>query len=230
MKGERKQTVAQFGGLCAIAGSACAVTGAALLATSGADLDVALASGQIAEYLALAGQTRGLLIANLTIWIVMVFLMGAAAVAMTILSESQRLLSDLARYCYFVGAPLVFGAYVAWLAIVVQVAPSATPDAIAVTEVIGWFASRADWVATILVVGIGPTFLAFAGRDSWAPGWLVKWSVVTALAGCLNALAMLTGGAGLSTYGFAIIPIGVGWMVAAGVVLLRAAGSPATSS
>ena len=33
--------------------------------------------------------------------------------------------------------------------------------------------------------------------------------------------AMLTGGAGLSTYGFIIIPVGVGWLIAAGIVLLR---------
>lgn len=64
MKGDRKQTVARVAGLCAIAGSICAVTGAALLAMSGADLDVALVSGQIAEYLDLAGQARGLLIAT----------------------------------------------------------------------------------------------------------------------------------------------------------------------
>ena len=37
----------------------------------------------------------------------------------------------------------------------------------------------------------------------------------------LNLIAMLTGGSGLLTYGFAIIPVGVGWMIAAGIVLLR---------
>lgn len=64
MESDRQQPVARVGGLCAIAGSLCAQTGAALLAVSGADLDVALVSGQIGEYLDLAGQARGLLIAT----------------------------------------------------------------------------------------------------------------------------------------------------------------------
>jgi hypothetical protein len=223
MEGTSKHTVALVGGMCAVAGSVCAVTGAALLAASGADLDVALTSGEVADYLSLAGQRKPLLIANLTIWILMAFLMGCAAVAMTLLSEAHRLLSDLARYCYYVGVPLVLAAYTVWLAIVVQIAPANTPDAVLLTEVMGWFASRADWIATILVIGLGPTLLASAGRDSWAPLWLVRWSVLTSVAAVANAIAMLTGGAALSTYGLVIIPVGVGWMLAAGVVLLRAA-------
>jgi hypothetical protein len=56
------------------------------------------------------------------------------------------------------------------------------------------------------------------------PTWLLRWSYVTAFAGVLTAVAILTGGAGLMTYGFAIVPVGVGWMIAAGVVLLRKGG------
>ncbi|MCH8954784.1 hypothetical protein IIA28_05610 [candidate division KSB1 bacterium] len=36
---------------------------------------------------------------------------------------------------------------------------------------------------------------------------------------------LLTGGSGLSTYGFLIVPAGVGWMLAAGIVLLRRIGT-----
>ncbi len=90
-----------------------------------------------------------------------------------------------------------------------------------VAETLGWFASRADWVATILIVGIGPTLIAVAGRGEWVPNWFYYWSFLTAFAAVLNAVAMFTGGSGLSTYGFLIIPIGVGWMIAAGIVLLR---------
>jgi len=216
-----RRTAMRVGGLTAIVGSLCALTGAALWASSGTDIDKSLVSNQIAEYLIAAGEHRVVLVANLSIWIVMAFLMGIAAMAMAGLAEGRRLLSDVARYCYHVGVPLVVAAYVAWLAVVLRVAPETTPAAVATAEALGWFASYADWIATMLVIGIGPTFLALAGRGTWAPGWLVKWSYLTAVAGCLTAVAMLTGGSGLSTYGFVIIPVGVFWMMAAGVVLLR---------
>lgn len=211
----------RLGAYTALLGSACAITGAALGIASGADLDVAFAHDDMAAYLATAGAHTGMLVANLTIWIVMAFLLGIAATAMTSLCERRWVLARVARYMYGTGVPLVIGAYVAWLAIVVQIAPDTSPAAVQVAEVVGWFAIRADWVATILVVGIGPTMIAHAGHGEWVPTWLVRWSYVTAFAGVLTAVAMLTGGSGLTTYGFLIIPVGVGWMIAAGVVLVR---------
>jgi hypothetical protein len=148
---------------------------------------------------------------------------------MSALCTQRRLLASVATYCYWTGVPLVLASYVAWLAVVVQVAPDTSPAAVLITETVGWFASRADWVATILIVGIGPTFLSAAGRGEWVPTWLARWGALTACAAALNAVAMLTGGAGLSTYGFLIIPLGVGWMLAAGIVLARGGGAPTRS-
>lgn len=215
----------RLGAYTAIAGSACAILGAALGIVSGADMDASLASNDMATYLTTAGETSRLLVANLTLWIVMVLLMGIAATAMTALCEKRPMMAQVARFCYWAGAPLVLGAYVAWLAVVVQVAPDTSPAAIALAKAMGWFASRADWVATILIIGIGPTFISLAGRDAWVPRWLLRWSFATAVAGLLNAVAMFTGGSGLGSYGFLIIPVGVGWMVAAGIVLLRGVGT-----
>lgn len=224
MDAKNIKTTTHLGAYTAIGGSVCAITGAALGIASGADLDQTLAGGDMANYLAIAGENTLLLVANLTIWIVMVFLLGIAATAMTILSERRPIVSQVARYCYWAGAPLVIAAYVAWLAIVVQVAPDTSAASVKVAEVVGWFASRADWIATILIIGIGPTFISLAGRGDWVPTWLARWSYVTAFAGLLNAVAMLTGGSGLTTYGFLIIPAGVGWMIAAGIVLFRRIG------
>lgn len=223
-------TTTRLGAYTAIGGSVCALTGTAFWAAAGADIDVALAGGDIANYLTTAGENTFLLVANLTMWILMVFLLGIAATAMTSLSEQRPTLARVALYCYWTGVPLVIGAYVAWLAIVVQIAPDTSPAAVLVTAVVGWFASRADWVATILIVGIGPTLISLAGRDDWVPVWLLRWSFVTAVAAVLNAVAMLTGGSGLSTYGFLVVPIGVGWMIAAGIVLFRRAGATKVAS
>lgn len=224
MDAQNINATTRLGAFTAIGGSVCAITGAALLAASGADIDQALASGDIASYLTTAGETTGLLVANLTLWIVMALLLGIAGTAMAALCERRQTVARIAMFCYSTGVPLVFAAYVAWLAIVVQVAPDTSPAAVLVTEVVGWFASRADWIATILIIGIGPTFISLAGRGDWVPAWLARWSIVTAIAALLNAVAMLTGGRGLTTYGFLIIPIGVGWMIAAGIVLFRRLG------
>ncbi|MDX1440481.1 MAG: hypothetical protein R3284_11320 [Rubricoccaceae bacterium] len=221
MDATEKAKISRFASITALAGSACAITGAALWMASGTDIDVALARDDMAGYLAEAGANSGLLVANLTIWIVMAVLMAAAATAMTMLDGKDRLTSRLARFCYWAGAPLVITSYVAWLAIVVKIAPDTSPASVALAETVGWFASRADWVATILYLSLGPTFLSMGGCGSWVPTWLWRWSNVALFAGLLNAIAMLTGGSGLSTYGFVIIPVGVGWMIAAGIVLLR---------
>lgn len=225
MNRENITTATRIGGYTAITGSLCAITGAALLMASGTDLDAALANDDIANYLIGAGGNSQLLIANLTIWIVMALLLGVAATAMTSLCQRRPVAAQIARFSYWTGVPLVIVAYVAWLTIVVQIAPDTSPTAVLLTEALGWFASRADWVATILIIGIGPTLIAIAGRDDWVPKWLLYWSVFTAFTALLNLMAMFTGGSGLSTYGFLIIPIGVGWMIAAGIVLLRRIGS-----
>lgn len=221
MNADNTKTTTRLGAYTAIGGSICALIGAALWGASGTDIDQALATGEISSYLSAAGETSDLLIANLTIWIVMAFLLGIAGTAMATLGERRQMAARTAMYCYWTGVPLVMAAYVAWLAIVVRVAPDTSSAAVEVTEVLGWFASRADWLATILIIGVGPTFISAAGRGDWVPTWLGRWSIVTAIAGVLNAVAMLTGGSGLMTYGFLIIPIGVGWMIAAGIVLLR---------
>ena len=157
-------------------------------------------------------------------------LWGAAGDAFSRLPSEQPAFALFGRYCYSVGVPLVVGAYVSWLAVVVQLGGATSEETVMAAEVVGWFALRADWVATILMVGLGPALLALSGRGTWAPRWLAVWGGVAAGLGALTALAMLTGGAGLLTYGFLIIPVGIGWMIAAGVVLLRRRAEPVARS
>lgn len=218
-------TTIRIGAYTAITGAVTMLIGAALWGASGADLDQALANGELSNYLTAAGEARQLLVANLTLWIMGVFILGIAGTAMANLCVRRQAIAQVAKFNFATSVPLVIAAYVAWLAVVVQIAPQTTPSAVLLAEVVGWFASRADWVATILIIGIGPTLISLAGRGDWVPTWLARWSIVTAIAGLLTAVAMLTGGSGLSTYGFLIIPAGVGWMLAAGIVLLRRIGT-----
>ena len=96
----------------------------------------------------------------------------------------------------------------------------------ALAEALGFFASRADWIATVLLVGVGPALIAASGRDTWVPGWLAIWGALALLAGLLTTLTTLTTLAvGLTTYGFLVVPVGLGWTIAAGVVVLRESGA-----
>ncbi|GJM42377.1 MAG: hypothetical protein DHS20C20_26590 [Ardenticatenaceae bacterium] len=221
MNNENFNTAARMAAYTAMSGVVIGLTGTALWAASGTDLDLALANGDLSTYLIAAGEARNLLIANLTIWIVMVLLIGMAGTLLADLCVKRPLIAKLAKFSFRTSVPLVIVAYVAWLTIVVQIAPSASPEAIFMAEVMGWFASRADWIATILILGTGPALVSLAGRGDWVPTWLARWGVVALFAALLNAFAMLTGGAGLSTYGFIIIPVGMGWVLAAGIVALR---------
>lgn len=220
MNTENTNTATRLGGYAAIAGSVIMLIGAALNAM-GASLDAALVDGDIAGYLTAAGATRQLFTTNLTLWIVGVLILGVAGTVMASLSGRRPMTAQMAKYNYGVAVPLAITSFVAWLAVVVQIGPETSPEAIMAATVMGWFATYTDWIATILILSVGPSLISMAGRGEWTPTWLVRWSVLAAITGLLTVIAMLTGGAGLLTYGMLILPVGIGWMIAAGIVLLR---------
>ena len=206
----------------AIVGAVAFIIGAVLWTLSGTDIDAAVTNGEMATYLTTAAANRPVVIANLSFWIVGALLLGVAAANMANLSRRQGWV-QVARVCYQTAVPLVIISYVAMLAVVVQIAPDTSPTAVAMAEVVGWFGSRADWIATILIIGIGPLFLSLAGQNDWVPTWLVRLSYVTGICGLLTFIALYTNA--LGTYGFIIIPVGLVWMIAAGLALIRGTNS-----
>ncbi len=219
MKTDKNQSVTRLGGYAAITSAVLMITGAVLKVVSGADLDQALATGDLAGYLGDAAEVRYLLVTNLSLWIAGVFGLGVAGTTMAHLCERDRATGLLVRLCYYTGVPLAIAAFTAWIALVVQLSPDAASPGTSIAEVVGLFASRADWIATVLVVGAGPALISFAGRKDWVPNWLAGLGVVTAIAGVLTVIAMFTHA--LTSYGFLIVPVGLIWMIAAGIVLLR---------
>jgi len=224
MDAKNIETTAQLGAYAAIGGAFSMIIGAVLWGISGADLDHALAGGELSNYLATAAVTSHLLVANLSLWILGVLLLGTAGTALANLCDRQRAATQAASICYRTAVPLAIVSFVAWLAIVLKIAPETSPAALLVAETLGWFASRADWIATVLIVGFGPALISVAGRGDWVPTWLAGWGFAAAVAGLLTIVAMFTGG--LSSYGFLIVPVGLGWTLAAGVVLLRIKNHP----
>lgn len=209
----------RLGGYAAITSAVIMIAGAVLKVVSGADLDQALATGDLSGYLVQAAEVRHLLLTNLSLWIVGVFGLGIAGIAMAELCEHNRTTTLIVRLCYYTGVPLAIAAFVAWITIIVQLPPDAASSETLIAEVVGLFASRADWIATVLVVGAGPSLISFAGRKDWVPTWLAGFGVATAIAGVLTVIAMFTHA--LTSYGFLIVPVGLAWIIAAGMVLLR---------
>lgn len=219
MEAQNIKTASKIGGYTTLIGSLCMIAGAALLGISGADLDKALYSGELAKYLATVNENITVVKANLSLWICGVILIGAGATMMASLSTQRPFFAKLAQYNYWIAIPLVVAAYVAWMALVVQLSPGNWGSSAALAEVVGWFASRADWIATILVLGTGPVLISLAGKNEWIPRWLYIWSFIALVAGLLNGIALFAGG--LGTYGFLIIPVGMSWMIAASIVLFK---------
>lgn len=205
------------------AAAAFMAAGGIIKRVTGADLDAALADGTLAGYFQVVADNQVAVVFNLSAWIVGVLAWGAAATVVARLSASRDVAGRIAMVCYWTGVPLAVASFVAWLALVVQVGPDAGTRQLATAEIVGWLASRADWIATALIAGLGSLLLSIAGRDDWAPEWLVWWGAVAAAAGAVTVVAIIAGG--LSTYGQVIIPVGVGWTIATGMVLLRQTGT-----
>ncbi|MCB0173334.1 MAG: hypothetical protein KDJ97_22625 [Anaerolineae bacterium] len=213
----------RMGSYTAIGGAVTMIVGAILWGTSGADLWVALDSGDVAGYLAAAGAVQAQLIANLTLWMVGVLILGMAGAALANLCVQRPLLAQMALVCIRTGVPLVLVAYIAMLALVVQIAPDTSATSVAIAQVVGWIGVRADDLATALMIGAAPLFFSLAGRDEWAPVWLVRWGYLAGVIGLLSLVVLYI--PPLRGLGFIIIPVGVAWMIAAGIVLLRRSGA-----
>jgi hypothetical protein len=103
--------------------------------------------------------------------------------------------------------------------LVVQIGADTSETAVALAKVVGWIGAKADDIATILIIGAGPLFIALAGREDWLPNWLVRWGYLAGVAGLIAAVIIYF--PALSTLGLITVPVGMGWMIAVGVVLLR---------
>lgn len=193
--------------------------GAALWGASGTDLWHALDQDEMAAYLSATADVKPLLVANLSLWILGVLTLGVAGVNLVQLCRQRPATASVARVCFMTAVPLALVAFIAMLALVVQVGPSPSPAGLAVAEVVGWIGARTDDLATALIVGAGPFFIVLAGRAEWVPKWLVAWGYLNGVVALLS-LASLYAGA-LSALGFLIVPTGIGWMLAVAVVLLR---------
>jgi hypothetical protein len=174
---------------------------------------------QMAAYLTTAGGVKRQLMADLSFWIVGVLFIGTGLRAMMKLCRQRPALARVAGVCADTAVPLAILSFIAMMSLVVKIAPDSSSTSVVIANVVGWIGIRADDLATALLVGLAPLFIALAGRGDWLPRWLVGWGYLTGGFGLISLIGIYL--PALSDLGFLIVPIGLAWMIGAGVVLLR---------
>jgi hypothetical protein len=202
----------KFTGYMSILGAVTMLIGAALWGASGTDLWQALANQEMEAHLSNVAQVKPLLVANTVFWCLGVLMLATAGTLIASLSDLKFGLNQLAVVCMRSGASLGIVAFIVMLSLVIQ------QPSVETGSIIGWIGTRLDDLATMLIIGAGPMMLSIAGKKQWVPSWLMIWGVLAGMAGILGIIGMLTGVSALS---FIILPFGMGWMIAAGIVLLK---------
>jgi hypothetical protein len=218
MNTEELVSYSKFGGKAAISGAVIMLIGAAFWGSTGTDLWQALRDGAMNSYLEAAGEVKTQLTANITFWIIGVITMGIAGKVMVDLTGKKGL-ATAALICTFTAVPLAVISFIAMLSLVIQIAPDTSETSLAIANVVGWIGARADDLATALIVGIMPMLISKAGYGIWVPKWLLIWGYIAGLFGLISIAAIYI--PSLFDLGFLIVPSGIGWMIAAGIVLLR---------
>jgi len=191
--------------------------GAALWGASGTDLWETLASHQMESYLKQLEPVKHILVTNTVFWTLGVLLLGAGGRLMSGFCSSKQGLVQLALVCINSAVPIAIVAFLTMLSLAIHQPGDDT------AYVIGWIGTRLDDLATMLIIGIFPLLLSFAGRHDWVPRWLLIWGGLAGVTGLLSIISMLTG---IVALGFIIIPVGLGWMIAAGVMLINKKVAP----
>ena len=196
------------------------MSGAAVWASAGVDLDGAAETRTVHEILPDIATSSTALTATFALWLLGMTLYAATAPALARLDGASRLPS-IAAGLIGLGAPMAASAYAAFLVLtnVLASAPGTDPT---LANAVGYYATCADWVATVPMAGLVPAFVALSGRDSWAPRWMVGLAVVVLVASAATVVALLTG-SGLTTFGFVIVPTGMVLTLSVGIVLWRRA-------
>ncbi|MEZ5040726.1 MAG: hypothetical protein R2828_12550 [Saprospiraceae bacterium] len=209
----------KLGGYTAICGATLMIIGAGLMGSTGTDLWVALDQNDLAPYLTAIGKNKPILIANLSFWIAGVLVIGMAESILTTLSTQRPGFALAAKACFRTAVPLAIVAFLAMLSVLVQIAPDTSETAISIAKVVGWIGVRADDIATALIVGAAPLFISMAGRGNWMPNWLTNWGYLAGIIGLFSILVLFI--TSLAPFGIIIVPVGLGWLIATGIVLLR---------
>ncbi|MBK9176788.1 MAG: hypothetical protein IPM46_10745 [Flavobacteriales bacterium] len=178
----------RMAGAFSIVGALTMLAGAATWASTGTDLDAALMTGTVPEYLINTHSKTGALALNIALWTIGAVLMCAGGVQLAALGRSHPQPAALAAFAYAVGAASAIVFFPLWYGIIVGLSPAqaAGADVSAFAIALGHGATTADWLATVMILAVGGMAVAHAGRDTWVPRWLRIWSYFIGVAGALS--------------------------------------------
>lgn len=214
----RRDGAARVAGRLLIAVSLTMLAGAAAWSVSGVDLDGAVQGGQIPEVLPDIAAASGPLTVMASLWLTGMVLYAIIA-AILLDAPGRRAPVRAAVGSLLLGAALAATAFASMLTLVNGVAATPASDP-AVATAVAWYAVHADWIATILVVGVFPALLLWGGHGAWAPQW-TRWLIAAVLVASVATLVSLITGSGLATFGFALVPVGLATTITTGALLWR---------
>ena len=206
-----KKTYA-FAGYVSIAGAISMLIGAAFWGASGTDIWQALADNQMETYLSQLNAVRQLLVINTSLWVMGVLLMATAGTLMSGFCIVNPGLGQMGMVFMRTAASIAIVSFITMLALAFY------SNSVEVASITGWIGARLDDIATMLIIGFGPLCISIAGKGDWVPPWLNIWGFLAGATGFLSVIGLLTGIVPLS---FIILPFGLGWMIAAGIVLIK---------
>jgi hypothetical protein len=202
----------KFAGRISIAGAVSMLIGAACWGVSGTDLWQALSDNDMENYLLQLSDVKTLLVLNTSFWVLGVLLMATAASIMADICQTKVGLAQMAKVFARTGGSIAVVSFIIMLSLAIN-----TPGIDTATNT-GWIGVRLDDIATMLIIGYSPLCLSIAGKIDWVPGWLYVWGYLAGIAGLIGIIGLFTE---IVALGFIIIPFGIGWMIAAGIVLIR---------
>jgi len=210
-------------GITVIVGAVAMLVGTAFWAASGADLDAALEDNTIADYLTEAASNSTVLTTNLGFWILGATLLGLGGILLSRLGDQDSPATAVAQFAFTAGPAAAIVFFSVWLGIVLGLAPAyvAGAQVEATASALGHAVSIADWIATVMILSVGGTAMAVAGRDTWVPRWLFRWAVLTAALGVLAIVGLIVDSRTTLALAMLIVPVGIGFMIAAGVAAIR---------
>ena len=159
MNDKNINTVTRLGGYTAIGGAVTMIIGAVFYFSSGTDLWSALAVGDMVGYLVAVAEVKTQLVVSFTFWILGVLILNTAGTMLAESCRQRRAWAQVAMVCFRTGVPLAIVSFIAMLVLVVQIAPDTSATAVSIAKIVGWIGTRADDLATVLIIGGGPLFI-----------------------------------------------------------------------
>ena len=213
------QNLKRFGGYAAISSALFMIIGAVFQSYSETNLWIALIENDIQPILEQYKNVKTILTINFSFWVLGVIFLGITGSILVELCTRERIFARVALVCFQLAVPLAVLSFLMMLSLVIQIPKEFSESSLAAVKILGWISVRADDIATLLFLGAGPFFISLSGRSDWIPKWLVRWGYTAGPVTVISILVLYF--PELHSLSLLILPVGLGWMISVGIVLLK---------